>query len=73
MVVEASDGYNIHKLSTFVKNESISNMLDNGAIDNPVLMCAFEFIKNVSNLEQHYLILYVFTNFLWLKIYICCL
>ena len=41
VVVETSDGSTIHKVSTFVKNESISNMLENGAIDNPVLMSAF--------------------------------
>ena len=64
VVVEASDGSNIHKVSTFVKNESISNMLENGAIDNPMLMSAFEFVKNVSKLEQYYLISYVFTIFL---------
>ena len=42
-------------------------MLENGAIDNPVLMSAFEFIKNVSELEQHYLILNCFCKFLCLK------
>ena len=38
-------------------------MLENGAIDNPMLMSTFEFVKNVSELEQIYLILYVFANF----------
>ena len=51
MVVEASDGSNIHKVSTFIKNEFISNMLENGAIDNLVLMFAFEFVKNVNELK----------------------
>ena len=64
VVVEASDGSNIHKVSTFVKNESISNMLENGAIDNPVLKAAFEFVKKVSELELH-------LNFLCLKKIIC--
>ena len=41
----------IHKVSIFVKNVSISNMLENGAINNPVLISAFEFVKNVSKLE----------------------
>ena len=49
-VVEVSDGSNIHKVSIFVKNESNSNMLENDAIDNQVLMSAFEFVKNVSML-----------------------
>ena len=35
-------------------------MLKNDAIDNPMLMSAFEFVKNVSKLEKYYLILYVF-------------
>ena len=65
VVVEASNGSNIHKVSTFVKNESISNILENGAIDNPMLMSAFEFVKNVSKLEQHYLISYVFAIFVF--------
>ena len=39
-------------------------MLENGAIDNPMLMFAFEFVKNVGELDQNYLILYVFA--------ICC-
>ena len=60
----ASDGSNIHKVSTFMKNESISNMLENGAIDNPVLKAAFEFVKKVSELELH-------LNFLCLKKIIC--
>ena len=63
VVVEASNGSNIHKVSTFVKNESISNMLENGAIDNPVLMFAFEFVKNVRKLKRYYLVSYVFTVF----------
>ena len=63
MVVEASDGSNIDKVSTFVKNKSIFNMLDNGIIDNPVLMFAFELVKNISEFEQRYLISYIFTNF----------
>ena len=65
MVVAASDGSNVHKVSTFVKNESISNMLENGAIDNPMLMSAFEFVKKVSKLEQYYLISYVFAIFVF--------
>ena len=65
VVVEASDGSTIHKVSTFVKNESISNMLENGAIDNPMLMSAFEFVKKVSKFEQHYLISYVFAIFVF--------
>ena len=64
MVVEASNGSNIHKLPTFVEKESISNMLENGAIDNPMLISAFEFVKNISKFEQHYLILYVFIIFM---------
>ena len=63
VVVEASNGSNIHKVSTFVKNEFISNMLENGAIDNPMLIFAFEFVKNVSELEQYNLNLYVFLIF----------
>ena len=65
VIVEASDGSTIHKVSTFVKNESISNMLENGAIDNPMLMSAFEFVKKVSKLKQHYLISYVFVIFVF--------
>jgi hypothetical protein len=60
VVVESPHGSNIHKVSIFVKNESISNMLENGAIDNPVLMSAFDFVKNVSEFKQHFFILYVF-------------
>jgi hypothetical protein len=60
MVVESPHASNIHKVSMFVKNESISNMLENGAIDNPMLMSAFDFVKKVSEFEQHYLSLYVF-------------
>ena len=45
MVVKAFDGSNIHRVSTFVKNKSISNMLENGAIDNPILISTFEFGK----------------------------
>ena len=53
VVVEASDGSNIYKVSTFVMNESITNMLENAAIGNLVLMFAFEFVKNVSKLELY--------------------
>ena len=60
VVVESPHGFNIHKNSIFMKNESISNMLENSAINNPMLMSAFDFVKNVSDFEQHYLILYVF-------------
>ena len=63
MVVGSPHGSNIHKNSMFVKNKSISNMLENGAIDNPVLMPAFDFVKNDSEFEQYYLILYVFAYF----------
>ena len=63
VVVEASNGSIIHKVSTFVKNESIFNKLENGTIDNPMLIFAFEFVKNVRELEQHNLILYVFVIF----------
>ena len=52
VLVEASDGSNINKVFIFVENESISNMLENGTIDNPMLMFAFEFVKNVSELEH---------------------
>ena len=65
MIVEASGGSNIHKVSTFMKNESISNILENGAINNLVLISAFEFVKNVSELKQYYLILYIFIIFLF--------
>ena len=64
MDVEAADGSHIHKVSMFMKNESISNMLENGAIDNPVLKAAFEFVKNVSELELH-------LSFLCLKKILC--
>ena len=60
VVVESPHGFNVYKNSIFMKNESISNMLENSAIDNPMLMSAFDFVKNVSDFEQHYLILYVF-------------
>ena len=63
VVVQVSNGSNIHKFSTFVKNESISNVLKNGAINNPVLMSTFEFVKNVSKLERLYSISYVFAIF----------
>ena len=63
VVVEVSNGSNIYKVFTFVKNESISNMLENGAIDNPMLIFAFKFVKNTSKLEWHYLVSYVFANF----------
>ena len=63
VVVKAFDESNIHKVSMFVKNESISNLLENSAIDNPVLMSTFEFVKNISKFEQYYLIYYVFTIF----------
>ena len=63
MVVEASNRSNIHKVYIFLKNESISNMLENGAIDNPMLISVFDFVKNDSELEQHNLILYVFVIF----------
>ena len=56
MVVEASNKSNVHKVFIFVKNESISSMLDNDTINNPVLMSAFEFVKKISMLERHYLI-----------------
>ena len=62
VVVEVFDGSNVHRVSTFM-NESISSRLDNSAIDNLVLVSAFEFVKNVSELEEHYLILYVFAIF----------
>ena len=58
--VETRDESNVHKVLTFLKNESISNMLENGAIENPVLMSAFEFVKKVSKLQQYSLILYIF-------------
>ena len=48
MVVEASDGSNVHKVSTFVKNKFISNILETSATDNLVLMYAFEQKKFVS-------------------------
>ena len=51
MIIEIFYGSNIHKVSTFMKNDSISNMLENGAIDNPMLMSIFEFIKKVNELE----------------------
>ena len=51
VVVEASNESNIYKISMFVKNESISNMLENGTIVNPVFMSAFEFVENVYKLE----------------------
>ena len=70
MVVEASDGSNIHKIFMFVKNESISNMLEIGAIDNLVLMSVFEFVKNVGEFEQHYLILYVLTILCLKKLFV---
>ena len=55
----------------FVKNVFISNMLENGAINNPVLISAFEFVKNVSKLERRYLDFYVFTNFYaWKQLFI---
>ena len=63
VVVQISNGSNIHKFSTFVKNESISNVLKNGTIDNPVLMPTFEFVKKVSKLERLYSISYVFAIF----------
>ena len=63
VVVESPRGSNIHKVSMFVKNESISYMLENGAIDNPVLMSAFDFVKNVSEFEQQNFILYIFAIF----------
>ena len=63
VVVESPHESNLHKINMFVKNEFISSMLENGAIDNPVLMSAFDFVKNVSEFEQHYLILYVFAIF----------
>ena len=60
VVVEASNGSDIHKVFTFVKNEFISNMLENGVINNLVLMSAFELVKNVSKFERHYLVSYIF-------------
>ena len=63
VVVEFPRGSNIHKISMFVKNESISNIFENGAIDNPMLMYAFDFVNKVSKFEQHYLIFYIFAIF----------
>ena len=35
-------------------------MLENGVINNLVLMSAFELVKNVSKFERHYLVSYIF-------------
>ena len=59
VVVESSNGSNLYKVYTFVKNDFISNLLENGPINNPMLIYAFEFVKNISELGQYYLILYV--------------
>ena len=36
---------------TFVKSKSISNMLEDGAMDNLMLISAFEFVKKVSEVK----------------------
>ena len=71
VVVEFPRGSNIHKISMFVKNESISNILENGAINNPMLMSAFDFVNKVSKFEQHYLILYVLQIFVLENNFLC--
>ena len=71
MIVEASDGSNIHKVSTFVKKKCISNMLENGAIDNLVLVSAFEFVKKINKVEQYHLILCIFIIFFaWKQLFV---
>ena len=63
VIDEVSNGSNIHNIFMFVKNKSISNMLENGAIDNPMLMFVFEFVKKINKLERHYFISYIFIIF----------
>ena len=48
VVVESPYRSNMHKFSMFMKIEFISNVFKNGAIHNPMLMSALDFVKNVS-------------------------
>lgn len=47
MPLKVLDGSNILKVSLYVKNASISMLLENGAAENPMLVSAIEFVKKV--------------------------
>lgn len=49
------DRFNIPKVSLFVENASISNMLENGGTEHLVLVSTFEFVKNADLLIEFYL------------------
>lgn len=48
MALKVSDTFNTHEVFVFVENASISNMLENGTMENPLLVPTFEFVEKAS-------------------------